>query len=1007
VLNHTSDQHPWFQRARRSRPGSSWRDFYVWSDVPEKYPDARIIFKDFESSNWSWDRVANAYYWHRFYSHQPDLNFDNPDVRKHLFQVLDFWLKIGVDGMRLDAIPYLYEREGTNCENLPETHAFLKDLRRHIDQRFASRMLLAEANQWPEDAVAYFGGGHECHMAFHFPLMPRMFMAVRMEDRFPIIDILDQTPSAPSPAQWALFLRNHDELTLEMVTDEERDYMYRVYAGDPQMRINVGIRRRLAPLLGGDRRKIELLHGLLFSLPGTPVLYYGDEIGMGDNIYLGDRNGVRTPMQWSGDRNAGFSRAGPQRLYLPIVTDPEYHFEAVNVEAGQNNPSSLLWWIKRLIALRKRYRVFGRGSLEFVYPDNRKVLAFVRRDEERIVLVVANLSRFTQFAEIDLSAFSGLVPVELFGRTAFPQIGTAPYFVTLGPHNFFWFSLEKRQTPEVVPSSPPEEALPELSATGAWHAVLKGRGRYALEDTLPGYLVARRWFGGKAQRIKAASILDAIVVAGEDGPRLAIVQVEYMERDPETYLLPVGFSSGEASTRLKHDYPQACIARLKVRTPRTDALEEGVLYDAAYDPEFDTALLDAIRRRRRFKTTGGEVAASRTRAFGRLAEGSESLAPSLLRAEQTNTSIVYGDRFILKLVRRTEEGRNPDLEMGAFLTEKTSFANVPPLAGMIERKSRRGVPTTLAILQGFVPNQGDAWRFTLDSLDRFFERVLARHEEVPGPFGSALELVDQEISPLGADLLGTYPRSAELLGRRTAELHRALTSHPEDAAFAPEPFSQLDQRSLFQSVRSLVMRSFQLLRKRLRLLEAPTRELAESVLSREEAIDRRLRRLLEMKIGGRRIRVHGDYHLGQVLYTGKDFVIIDFEGEPARPLSARRLKRPAPADVAGMLRSFHYAAYSALTGVGERGVVRPEDLPTLEPWAAYWNRWISAIFLKSYTQAAADSVFLPSTRKALRVLLDVHLFEKAAYEVDYELNNRPGWVRVPLAGIADLLESEE
>ncbi len=433
VINHTSDQHPWFQRARYSPPGSTYRDYYVWSKNPEKYKETRIIFQDFESSNWTWDPLAQAYYWHRFYSHQPDLNFDNPAVKKEIFRVMDFWLKMGVDGLRLDAVPYLFEREETNCENLPETHLFLKELRRHVDAKFTNRMFLAEANQWPEDAAAYFGQGDECHMAFHFPLMPRMFMALRMEDRFPIVDILQQTPSIPDTCQWALFLRNHDELTLEMVTDEERDYMYRVYSQDPQARINLGIRRRLAPLLGNHRRRIEIMNSILFAMPGTPVLYYGDEIGMGDNIFLGDRDGVRTPMQWSPDRNAGFSRANSQRLYLPVIIDPEYHYEAVNVEAQQNNPLSLLWWMKRLIAQRKHHKALSRGSIEFLYPENPKVLTFIRRYGEEIILVVNNLSRFVQYIELDLSAYRGLMPVELISRNNFPLIGELPVYDHLGP----------------------------------------------------------------------------------------------------------------------------------------------------------------------------------------------------------------------------------------------------------------------------------------------------------------------------------------------------------------------------------------------------------------------------------------------------------------------------------------------------------------------------------------------------------------------------------------------
>ncbi|HEU4572330.1 MAG TPA: maltose alpha-D-glucosyltransferase, partial [Candidatus Limnocylindrales bacterium] len=502
VCNHTSDQHPWFQRARRSPPGSPARDFYVWSDTPDRYRDARIIFKDFETSNWTWDREANAYYWHRFYSHQPDLNFDNPRVHQAIFDVMDQWLDMGVDGLRLDAIPYLYEREGTSCENLPETHQFLKTLRRHIDERYADRMLLAEANQWPEDSVAYFGQGvgDECHMAFNFPVMPRMFMAIQQEDRYPIVDILGQTPEPPETGQWAVFLRNHDELTLEMVTDEERDYMYRVYARDPRARINLGIRRRLAPLLNNNRRRIELMNGLLFSLPGTPVIYYGDEIGMGDNIYLGDRNGVRTPMQWSGDRNAGFSDANRQQLYLPVIVDPEYHYEAVNVAAQQANPQSLLWWMKRLIALRKRHTAFGRGTIEFLHPDNRRILAFLRRHGDETILVVANLSRFVQYTELDLSAYEGAVPVEMFGRSEFPAIRHGGYPLTLGPHEFVWFELVRPDAATSVRTDESElPALPVIDDLARFGEPALGR---QVATILATWLPARRWFRGKARQLR-------------------------------------------------------------------------------------------------------------------------------------------------------------------------------------------------------------------------------------------------------------------------------------------------------------------------------------------------------------------------------------------------------------------------------------------------------------------------------------------------------------------------
>ncbi|MGH7656715.1 MAG: maltose alpha-D-glucosyltransferase, partial [Gemmatimonadales bacterium] len=480
VINHTSDQHPWFQRARRAAPGTRDREYYVWSDTPDRYPEARIIFQDFEPSNWSWDPIAKAYYWHRFYAHQPDLNFEHPDVRQAVFRALDFWFRMGVDGLRLDAIPYLFEREGTNCENLPETHAFLKQLRSHVDERWENRMLLAEANQWPEDAVAYFGEGDECHTAFHFPVMPRLFMAVQMEDRFPVLDILLQTPVIPESCQWALFLRNHDELTLEMVTDEERDYMYRVYAYDAQARINLGIRRRLAPLLGNDRRKIELMNGLLFSLPGTPVLYYGDEIGMGDNFYLGDRHGVRTPMQWNGDRNAGFSRANPQRLYLPVIIDPEYHYESINVEAQQNSLNSLLLWMKRLIALRRRYAAFGRGTINFLTPGNRKVLAFIREYEGERILVVANLSRSVEYVELDLAEFRGWTPVEVFGRSEFPTIGDLKYLLTLTPHAFFWFELQSAESGRAVREGISPDR-PRLATRGGWESVLRGENAEILE----------------------------------------------------------------------------------------------------------------------------------------------------------------------------------------------------------------------------------------------------------------------------------------------------------------------------------------------------------------------------------------------------------------------------------------------------------------------------------------------------------------------------------------------
>ncbi len=1007
VLNHTSDQHPWFQRARRAPAGSKWRDFYVWSPTPDKYREARIIFKDFETSNWSWDPVAGAYYWHRFYAHQPDLNYDNAEVRRAVSHVLDFWLGMGVDGLRLDAVPYLIEREGTGCENLPETHKVLKAVRKRVDEKFRNRMLLAEANQWPEDAVDYFGEGDECHMAFHFPLMPRMFMAVRMEDRYPIIDILTQTPQIPPACQWALFLRNHDELTLEMVTDEERDYMYRVYAHDRQARINLGIRRRLVPLLGKNRRTFELMNGLLCSLPGTPVIYYGDEIGMGDNIYVGDRNGVRTPMQWSSDRNAGFSRAPSQKLFLPVNVEADYHYETVNVEARQNNVSSPLWFMKRLLALRKRYRAFGRGTIEFLYPENGKVLAFIRSFEQEVILVVANLSRFSQFAEIDLSAFAGAVPVELFGQTEFPAVREQPYLFTLGPHAFYWFALERQFLPKGDADAGHEERkIPALRVAGHWDQLFRKDGRGALEKILPDFLKTRRWFGGKARRIKASAILEAVPLVGTSPPSaVVLVQVEYAEGDPEVYSVPLAFASGDRGAQVQRESSHAIVARLTVSRSNGDV--EGILYDAFLETGVCDFLLQAIGHRRRFKGVRGEIAGSPTRAFRRIrGPESERLASSLIKSEQSNTSVIYADRLILKLFRKVDEGQNPDLEIGAFLTDRARFPHIPPVAGALEYRREHEEPMTLAILQGFVPNHGDAWQYTLDALGRFFERVVSRPpgvEHPECPTASVVALSDEQVPELAGDMIGGYLHSARQLGLRTAEMHRALASVTDDPSFAPESFSAHYQRSLYQSMRNLTGQVFPLLGKRIRTLPEAVRDEAREVLDREPEILKRFRSILDRKITAMRVRVHGDYHLGQVLFTGKDFVIIDFEGEPAHSLSARRIKRSPLRDVAGMLRSFHYAANAPLIGKTGMGLYRTDEAARVEPWAQCWSIWVSVVFLKAYLEASAEASFLPRSRDELSALLQLYLLEKSVYELGYELNNRPDWVKLPLQGITQLL----
>jgi maltose alpha-D-glucosyltransferase/alpha-amylase len=997
VINHTSDQHAWFQKSRAAKPGSPWRDFYVWSDTPEKYSDARIIFKDFETSNWTWDPVAKAYYWHRFFSHQPDLNFDNPAVHEAIFKALDFWMDMGVDAFRLDAVPYLYEREGTTCENLPETHVFLKLLRKRIDEKYPGRMLLAEANQWPEDSLPYFGDGDECQMAFNFPVMPRMYMALAQEDRFPIVDIMAQTPSIPENCQWAVFLRNHDELTLEMVTDEDRDYMYRTYAKDQQARINLGIRRRLAPLLGNHRGRIQLMNGLLFSFPGTPIIYYGDEIGMGDNIYLGDRNGVRTPMQWSSDRNAGFSRANPQKLFFPVIIDPAYHYEALNVEAEQNSPHSLLWWMKRLIAMRKRYRAFGRGTVEFLQPENRKVLAFLRRFEDETILVVANLSRLVQCVELDLQQFRGQIPVELSGGTEFPEIGERPYFLNFAPYAFYWFALEpaKRETTGLAVREVAD--LPHLAGRN-WESVFAESARDSLQRALLPYISTRRWFGGKSRRIAALRVREQIPLPQKSGA-LTLIEVEYTDGEPETYLLPLAISSGRPADGDEQSRGTR-IARV--------GDGEAVLYEPLFDEAFSRALLDTIARRRSLKGSHGTLRGQTTAGGKTLTADVAGLQPQVLRAEQSNTSIVYGGKLFLKFFRRLEPGVNTDLEVSRFLGEETSFEYTPPLAGWLEYESEGEQQLTLGILQGYAENSGDAWSYTLDAIGRFFEQVVSDQEAAQAvqkevPPDKVLDRADRPVPEAASKLIGTYLADAELLGRRTAEMHLALASSVVDKAFAPEPFTPHYQRSIYQHIRTQAVQSFQLLRRRLSTVPEGARADAETLLGGEAEVQASIRRVLDGRITSDRVRGHGDYHLGQVLRTSNDFLIIDFEGEPSRPLSQRRIKVSALRDVAGMLRSFQYAPYAVILGRAPGNVIRPEDVSALEAGARFWYRWVSAAFLRGYLAESSKGSHLPKSREEIAVLLDAYLMEKALYEIRYELNSRPDWVQIPIRGVLQLL----
>ncbi len=995
VINHTSDQHPWFQRARNSPKGSKWRDFYVWSDTQDKYSDTRIIFKDFENSNWTWDPVARQYYWHRFYHHQPDLNFDNPAVHKAIIKALDFWMKMGVDGLRLDAIPYLYEREGTNCENLKETHDYLKSLRTHVDKTFDNRMLLAEANQWPEDSREYFGDGDECHMSFHFPLMPRLYMSVAMEDRFPIVDIMHQTPEIPENAQWAVFLRNHDELTLEMVTDEDRDFMWRVYAKERRARINLGIRRRLAPLLGNHRRRIELLNGLLFSFPGTPIIYYGDEIGMGDNIYLGDRNGVRTPMQWSSDRNAGFSRANPQKLYFPVIIDPEYHYESVNVEAQQANPSSLLWWMKRLIALRKQYRAFGRGSMEFLHPENPRILAFIREHEGETLLIVANLSRFVQYGELDLSKYRGRVPVELFGQNEFPRIGESPFIITLGPHEFYWFSLEESRDEPVQITDP--EQLPTIKGESL-DDLFKGRQKQQLTRAIQRWLPGRRWYAGKSKRIKSTEILDWVPMLRNKGG-MSFVRVEYVDGSAETYLVPLA-----AGPESKSEDPRFA--------PLATMGGDQTLYihEAIWNREFIEALIQSLKTRKAWKGRHGELTGAITSVFRRAAkEGLDLDSYTISKAEQSNTSVIFGDKLIVKLFRRMEEGVSPDLEIHRFLSEHTSFRNIAPLAGHLEYAQPKQEPMTVAIAQGYVANMGDAWTYALGAINRYFERFLSERshyeriqaEEQHAP---AEILANGAVPDLAKDLIGDFLWAAEQIGQRSAEMHLALGSRDDIPEFAPEPFSTHYQQSLYQQLRREAMTAINSLRSSIDTLPESQQKEAKAVVSAEDAILKRFKSILDRKMDARRTRIHGDYHLGQILYTGDDFVIIDFEGEPSRALTERRIKRSPLRDVAGMMRSLHYAPYSVLLGPsGPPAQERTEEFERLALAARFWYRWTEAVFLRKYVEVMSSGSLLPSDPKQLEILVDVYLLEKALYESTYELNNRPAWIGIPLRGILDLV----
>ncbi|MES2818202.1 MAG: maltose alpha-D-glucosyltransferase [Pseudomonadota bacterium] len=988
VINHTSDQHPWFQRARAAKPGSAARDYYVWSDTDQKYDGTRIIFLDTEKSNWTWDPVAGQYFWHRFYSHQPDLNFDNPQVLKEVIAVMRYWLDMGIDGLRLDAIPYLIERDGTNNENLPETHGVLKKIRAVIDAHYPDRMLLAEANQWPEDTQQYFGGtaggeGDECHMAFHFPLMPRMYMALAQEDRFPITDILRQTPEIPANCQWAIFLRNHDELTLEMVTDRERDYLWNYYAADRRARINLGIRRRLAPLLERDRRRVELLNSLLLSMPGTPTLYYGDEIGMGDNIYLGDRDGVRTPMQWSIDRNGGFSKADPASLVLPPIQDPLYGYLSVNVETQSGDPHSLLNWTKRLLAVRKRQKAFGRGSLKMLSPTNRRILAYLREyngpnGESETILCVVNVSRAAQAAELDLQAVAGLVPVEMVGGSAFPPIGQLPYQLTLPPYGFYWFQLAAASQMPSWHVEPPESLpdLPTLVVKERLDELLQGApGQVLKQDLLPAYLAKRRWFAGKDKSIDQVEFRYAQTLSSE--PALFSELQVFSGGDPERYLLPLAFVGEEASTPLQQQ-----LALARVRRGR----HVGLLTDGFNLPDFIHDLIAHLGEGSLMACGEGQLQFVGTPAFAalELAKQAEVRYPA---GEQSNSSAIVGGCLMLKMLRHLAPGIHPELEMSDYLTRQ-GFAHISPLLGSISHVDAQGEPTLLMLAQGFLNNQGDAWEWTQTTLDRAIRDQLTQGVSAQeNQYGALLELA-------------TF---AGLLGRRLGEMHLALAAPTDDPAFSALPATAADAKVWTQSIQQQVNDALDRLEQQRSSLSLEDQVLVRQLLAQRKAIAKRLQSLATGVVGGLRMRVHGDLHLGQVLVVQGDAYLIDFEGEPARPLAERRAKHSPYKDVSGVLRSFDYAAAVAMRNAQGIDTSAEADLARRVIIETYLSE-ARASFLSAYRLTAAELPHVWQHSDGEDAALELFSLEKAVYEIIYELENRPAWLTVPLNGVANLLQ---
>ena len=990
VINHTSDQHPWFQRARTALKGSAERNYYVWTDDPHQYKDVRIIFQDFEASNWTWDPVAQQYYWHRFFHHQPDLNYDSEDVQKEVFKIIDYWCNMGVDGFRLDAVPYLYEREGTNGENLPETHAFLKRLRAHIDDHYPGTVLLAEANMWPEDSASYFGDGDECHMNYHFPVMPRMFMSLQMEDRYPITDIFDQTPAIPEVCQWAIFLRNHDELTLEMVTDEERDFMYKTYAKDPKAKINLGIRHRLAPLMDNNRRKIELMNSLLFSLRGTPVIYYGDEIGMGDNVYLGDRDGVRTPMQWSADRNAGFSEANPQRLYLPIILDPEYHYESVNVEMQRRNTSSLFWYMKQIINMRKKYKAFGRGDMKFIQADNPKILAFTRTYEEQTLLVIVNLSKFSQPAELNLTAFKGYIPVELFSKNPFPAI-IENYFFTMAPHSFQWFVLEKAHY-----EADETEMLPILTIDEWDNLLSDDEVKEELENhILPLYMLKSKWYLGNVRSVHNISIVHSTFIP-EIRVYNILVEVSYESGLPETYQIHLSFAKDELAKKLNDNCPQSIISQLETND------EAGILCDALYTLDMQKWLIENFADAQ--TTSEDEVFRfySKNNVTQYLKNGGD-IKPRMHAGDGFNTSIVYDNNFFLKIYRKVDASVNPDVELSRQLADEIKFKYIPAYYGKMEWQTSKGCITS-AMLQELIENHGDGYSFMLERINNYIERILATDrslfhpEEHVGSFTDPISFdsLPEEIRTL---LGGSASEQVRLMGTRTGEMHIALADETSKD-FRPEDFSLHYQRSLFSSFQSLVRETFGNIS---RIDDLPDlKEDLDNLLQKRNALLNRLKRIYDKKLDVLKIRIHGQYGLRHILFTGKDIALTDFGGNPYKSYSERRLKRSPLRDVTALIRSLYFVAYNGFLTTNH---VQKEDIKSLLPFADYWAFNMGQFFMRAYLEAIKGSAFIPEDQSDFQVMFDTYFIERALADLNYALTENKKMVPVFLRMIEAALKT--